>query len=124
MSVLVDVLSWVSLVLGGALVVIGGVGMWRLQDIFARLHAASLIDSLGIGFLAFGMALQAEMTLPECDLSGNVALVLGAEGSGLRRLTAAKCDHLARLPTNPDFPDLNVSNAAAVALYEITRNAA
>lgn len=75
MSVLVDVLSWVSLVLGGALVVIGGVGMWRLQDIFARLHAASLIDSLGIGFLAFGMALQAGLTLVTLKLVFIVLLV-------------------------------------------------
>ncbi len=88
-------------------------------------NLARALDQLAeLGYWRVGMASQAETTLPESDLSGNVALVLGAEGSGLRRLTAAKCDHLARLPTNPDFPDLNVSNAAAVALYEITRNVA
>lgn len=68
-----------------------------------------------------GLASQAETALPETDVSGNIALVLGVEGGGLRRLTATKCDQLARLPTQPDFPDLNVSNAAAVALYETAR---
>jgi len=47
-------------------------------------------------------------------------IVLGAEGEGLRRLTRERCDHLARLPTDPAFPALNVSNAAARTAYKAT----
>ena len=85
-------------------------------------NLARALDQLAeLGYWRIGLAAQTESLLGEIDLSGNVALVLGAEGSGLRRLTATKCDKLARLPTQAGFPDLNVSNAAAVALYEIAR---
>jgi 23S rRNA (guanosine2251-2'-O)-methyltransferase len=73
------------------------------------------------GFWCVGLAVGAETALTETDLAGRVAIVLGAEGAGLRRLTAARCDILARLPTGGPIAQLNVSNAAAIALYEAAR---
>jgi 23S rRNA (guanosine2251-2'-O)-methyltransferase len=73
------------------------------------------------GFWALGLAGEAEATIAEANPAGRVALVLGAEGSGLRRLTREHCDQLVRLPTAGPIDQLNVSNAAAVALYELVR---
>ena len=64
-----------------------------------------------------GLAEEGAITLPDYQRSGPAALVLGAEGSGLRRLTREKCHQLVNLPTSDLQPSLNVSNAAAVALY-------
>jgi 23S rRNA (guanosine2251-2'-O)-methyltransferase len=74
------------------------------------------------GFWCLGLASDGEMTLAEANPSGRVALVLGAEGAGLRRLTREHCDQLLRLPTFGPIGQLNVSNAAAVALYELVRS--
>jgi 23S rRNA (guanosine2251-2'-O)-methyltransferase len=73
------------------------------------------------GFWTVGLAAEGERTLAEAGLSGRIALVLGSEGRGLRRLTRERCDLVARLPTAGDFAQLNVSVAAAIALYELRR---
>lgn len=72
-------------------------------------------------FWLVGLEAEGEKELSAVDLRGRVALVVGAEGEGLRRLVRETCDHLARLPMRGAMESLNVSNAAAVALYEWTR---
>jgi 23S rRNA (guanosine2251-2'-O)-methyltransferase len=72
------------------------------------------------GFWCLGLDAAAERTVAEARLDGRLALVMGAEGSGLRRLTAERCDILVRLPTQGPIATLNVSNAAAVALYALS----
>jgi 23S rRNA (guanosine2251-2'-O)-methyltransferase len=75
------------------------------------------------GYWCCGLDETADAPLSALDLGARVVLVLGSEGSGLRRLLREHCDYLARLPTLPALPSLNVSNAAAIALYELVRNA-
>jgi 23S rRNA (guanosine2251-2'-O)-methyltransferase len=71
------------------------------------------------GFWVCGLEDAAPQTLVGLELGERVAIVLGSEGHGLRRLVREHCDHLARLPTRTEHPTLNLSNAAAVALYEL-----
>ena len=68
-----------------------------------------------------GTSDDAEATLYDIDLSGPVALVLGAEGAGLRQLTRKTCDVLVRIPMAGAVESLNVSVAAGVCLYEALR---
>ena len=75
-------------------------------------------------FWCLGLAAEGEMTLAQAKPAGRAALVLGAEGTGLRRLTREHCDQLVRLPTRGPIDQLNVSNAAAIALYELLRDTA
>lgn len=73
------------------------------------------------GFWCLGLAAEGRQTLAEMKPGGRIALCLGAEGSGLRRLTREHCDALVRLPTAGPIDHLNVSNAAAISLYELVR---
>ncbi|HSK41246.1 MAG TPA: 23S rRNA (guanosine(2251)-2'-O)-methyltransferase RlmB [Arenibaculum sp.] len=83
--------------------------------------ARAIGELQGSGYWCVGLDESGERTLAQMDLSGRVALVMGAEGAGLRRLTMERCDDIARLPTRGPIGSLNVSNAAAVALYELVR---
>ncbi len=85
--------------------------------------ARALEDLKKAGFWIAGLDGQAPQTLAAADMTGKVALVLGAEGEGLRRLTRDHCDILVRLPISERMESLNVSAAAAVALYELARKA-
>jgi 23S rRNA (guanosine2251-2'-O)-methyltransferase len=71
--------------------------------------------------LVVGTSDDAPITLFEADLKGAVALVLGAEGKGLRQLTRKTCDVLVRIPMYGAVESLNVSVAAGVCLYETRR---
>lgn len=73
------------------------------------------------GITVVGTADDAEHTLYEADLTGPVALVLGAEGPGMRQLTKKTCDRLVRIPMSGAVESLNVSVAAGVCLYEAMR---
>ena len=81
-------------------------------------NLARALEEIGeAGFWRIGLAGHAESELREALGPARVALVLGAEGPGLRHNTREHCDALARLPISEAVESLNVSNAAAVALY-------
>jgi 23S rRNA (guanosine2251-2'-O)-methyltransferase len=73
------------------------------------------------GVWIMGTAGDAKQSLYQTDLKGSVAIVLGAEGTGLRRLTEEHCDVLMHIPMHGMVESLNVSVAAAVCLYEAFR---
>jgi 23S rRNA (guanosine2251-2'-O)-methyltransferase len=72
------------------------------------------------GFLVVGLDSSGDSDLAQLPLRAPLALVLGAEGKGLRQLTRATCDHVARLDLPGAITSLNVSNAAALSLYIAT----
>jgi len=80
----------------------------------------------GLGVWAYGLVGEAPQSLYALELTGNIALVLGGEADGLRRLTREHCDGLAAIPMPgrealPGVDSLNVSVAAGVALFEAVR---
>lgn len=83
--------------------------------------ARTLRDLKARNIWLVGLAGEADQTLYELDLKGSLALVLGAEGAGLRRLSKAECDFLAHIPMAGGVESLNVSVAAGVALFEAGR---
>jgi 23S rRNA (guanosine2251-2'-O)-methyltransferase len=85
--------------------------------------ARALEEIAEAGFWRIGLTGHAKGTLAQVMGEGRIALVLGAEGEGMRQNTEAHCDELARLPISAKVESLNVSNAAAVALYAIATRA-
>ncbi len=76
MTLLADIISWACLLSGGALCMIGGLGLLRLPDLFSRMHAAGIIDTLGMGLIMLGLMFQAGFTLITVKLIIIVVFIL------------------------------------------------
>lgn len=63
MTLIVEIASWILILLGSFFTIVGAVGLLRMPEIFTRMHAASVTDTLGVGFLILGMALQTGLSL-------------------------------------------------------------
>jgi 23S rRNA (guanosine2251-2'-O)-methyltransferase len=86
-------------------------------------NIARTLDELATrGFWRIALAGDGEQSLAEAVPAGDVALVLGSEGAGIRRLVREHCEASAFIPISRTVESLNVSNAAAIALYELRRN--
>ena len=73
MSGVLEILSWVCLLVGSAFCIVGAIGLLRMPDFYTRMHAASVVDTLGAGFILLGLFLQAGLTLVAVKL-----LMIGA----------------------------------------------
>jgi len=82
----------------------------------------SALDKLrDAGLEIVGLAGDSPVRLQAVDLAGPVCVVIGSEGTGIRRSVRAACDRLARIPSRPPVSTLNASASAAIALYEVRR---
>lgn len=85
-------------------------------------NLATALEELQIaGFYVLGLDEKATVKLTDVPRDRSIALVLGAEGEGLRAKTRTACDAIASIPSFGPISSLNVSNAAAIAMYEVTR---
>ncbi|MCW8108028.1 23S rRNA (guanosine(2251)-2'-O)-methyltransferase RlmB [Alteromonas ponticola] len=83
--------------------------------------ARTLQDLQSKGVWVIGTAGETDKSVFDCKLSGPLALVMGAEGKGMRRLTKERCDELVKLPMAGSVSSLNVSVATGICLYEAVR---
>jgi 23S rRNA (guanosine2251-2'-O)-methyltransferase len=95
-------------------------------DIVPMVHVVNIartLEDLGkLNFWRVALTGDGENPLKEVAGTGDIALVLGSEGAGIRRLVRERCDASAYLPIESTIESLNVSNAAAIALYELRRS--
>jgi 23S rRNA (guanosine2251-2'-O)-methyltransferase len=97
-------------------------GAAEVQPLAEVSNLARFMAQLGdTGVRIVGTDDQAEASLYDLDLGGALAIVMGAEGEGLRRLTWERCDQLVRIPMHGSVESLNVAVAAGVCLYECRR---
>lgn len=89
MTVLLDIASWILLTLGGASVLIGGIGALRMPDLYTRMHAASVTDSMGAILVLVGIMLQAGLTLATIKLGAILLFLLLTSPTASNALAAA-----------------------------------
>lgn len=94
-------------------------------EVLPLITVTNLVQAIDVlkksGYWIYGLDGHSDQYIADVKLDTKTALILGAEGAGLRRLTAEHCDFMVKLPIHGQMESLNVSNAAAVALYDIYR---
>lgn len=105
----------------GALAKAASGAIERLPLVRVTNLARALETLKGGEFWCAGLDGYADKTIVEAGLNGKIALVMGAEGAGLRRLTRETCDFLVKIPMTGAVESLNLANACSVALYEAFR---
>ena len=104
MAQLLDILSWAILLAGAGFVFIGGIGILRLPDLYTRMHAASLTDTLGTMLLLLGIMLQAGLSLATIKLIA-IALFLLLTGPTATYALANAALLSGRVPEGADLPE-------------------
>ena len=89
MNAALDILSWGLLVVGGLFCIVGAVGMLRMPDFYTRMHAASVIETLGGGLILLGLMLQAGLTLVAVKLMIVALLIFFASPTATHALARA-----------------------------------
>jgi len=89
MALLVDIASWILLSLGGALIFIGGLGALRMPNLYTRMHAASLTDTLGAMLVIAGIILQAGASLATIKLAAILLFLLLTSPAASNALASA-----------------------------------
>ena len=98
-------------------------GALDIVPLISVVNISRALEELGrLGFWRVALAGDGEAPLKDAAREGDVALVLGSEGSGIRRLVRENCDAAAFVPIHSAMESLNVSNAAAIAMYELRRD--
>jgi len=89
MNIMIDILSWISLVAGSIFLIIGTIGLIRFPDFFTRLHAASVVDTLGFILIMTGLMLQAGLSLVTVKLILIVIFILFTSPTAAHALAKA-----------------------------------
>ena len=89
MVIAVDIASWILLTLGGFSVLIGGIGALRMPDLYTRMHAASVTDSMGAILVLLGIMLQAGLSLATIKLAAILLFLLLTSPTASNALAAA-----------------------------------
>ena len=97
-------------------------GALDIVPLVSVVNIARALEDLGkLDFWRIALTGDGDAALKDAAGTGDIALVLGSEGSGIRRLVRERCDAAASVPIDNAMESLNVSNAAAIALYEMRR---
>ena len=111
MGQVVDLLSWAALLGGGFFYVVGAIGLNRMPDIFTRLHAVSVSETLGVGLMMLGMMLQAGFTLVAVKLV-IIVVIMWATGAVATHALARAALHDGEKPqTYADAQNLRAPRA-------------